>query len=429
MENSYITHQLGNIAQYVDIIDRQSSEIKNSLCVLLGYIKAFSDFDTGHGYDNHLEEIKLMIIQLNIKGSVRQRPGGLLELRTRAFGSIYGRSKEEIELKLTQRLKQVQDSNQQLPRAKRPPTLSEFFTEIYLPHKRQSVSEEHIHELNRYMDLLKQNGLDIALNKITTLQIEKCLNTIEKTRTRQIVRGVINNILKYAKQLSVIKHNPCDDVSKTKHITKKGRALSFADQKEFFITLFYTTELRLDKKLYYTFVYLTGTRRNEAMSIKNTDIDYNNNILHIPGTKTETSDRDIPLIPLVKTLLMCIQPNDRGKFFTFDKADATRDIKLVTAKYHLHELRHTFGTIAMCVKKSDPKTVALYMGHADPHVTLNTYTHPEQLDRQLFYDGSLSDEQKSQIMQERYSEILDIISEFLDGIPKFYPQNNQLQKC
>ena len=423
METDFIVHQLGSMAQAVDILDKQSSEIKNCICILLGYIKAEQDTNPGNGYDNQIKELKLMIIDLNIKGSIRLRQNGLIELRTRAFGSIYGRTKSEIEQKLTQKLKEIQDSNKQLPRSRRVPKLSDFFTEIYLPFKQQNIEERSVQELKRYCDILIQIGFDITLNKISTLQIEKFLYTIEKSRTRQVMRGVINNILNYAKQLSVIKSNPCDNVSKIKHVTNKGRALSFSDQLEFFSKLYTAQNIRLTEKLYYTFVYLTGTRRNEAISVRYSDIDFVNNILHIPGTKTKTSDRDIPLFPLVKRILERIQPNKQDRFFTFDKADATRKIKKATADYHLHELRHTFGTIAICVQKLDPNTVALYMGHADPYMTLNTYTHPEQLDKALFYDGSLTDEQKLSVLKNKYNAILSLISDFLDTVPKFVPTN------
>ena len=77
----------------------------------------------------------------------------------------------------------------------------------------------------------------------------------------------------------------------------------------------------------------------------------------------------------------------------------------------------------MCVQKLDPKTVALYMGHSDPTTTLKIYTHPEQLDRALFFNGSLSDEEKTAKLRQEYNEILDIIDEFLNSIPKTYPKN------
>ena len=100
MENDYLKYQLGAVAQAVSNIDKYSAEIKNSICVILGYLKANDDFTAptfGNGYDNLVEELKLLIINLNIKGSIRERANGLIELRTQAFGSIYGRSKSEIE--------------------------------------------------------------------------------------------------------------------------------------------------------------------------------------------------------------------------------------------------------------------------------------------------------------------------------------------
>lgn len=426
MENDYLKYQLGAVAQAVSNIDKYSAEIKNSICVILGYLKANDDFTAptfGNGYDSLVEELKLLIINLNIKGSIRERANGLIELRTQAFGSIYGRSKSEIEQKLNQKIKEA--NTKKLPPASKrnaAPTLAKFYENVYLPYKQQTVSENSLRGIRLYYSAFVQNGFDIPLNKITTIQIETFLLGIDKTRTRQIMRGFINNLLTYAKKLEVIKNNPCDNVSQMQHERKNGRAISFQDQTDFFRTLYAADNIPLLKKLYYTFIYLTGTRRNEALSVCRTDIDFENNVLHIPGTKTKKSDRDIPLFPLVRTILLKIELEQRDCIFNLDKSNATHDIKKVTS-YHLHELRHTFGTIAICVQKLDPKTVALYMGHADPYMTLNTYTHPEQLDKALFFDGSVSDEQKLAIMRAKYAEILQIISAFLDSVPNSYPKN------
>lgn len=70
MENDYLKYQLGAVAQAVSNIDKYSAGIKNSICVILGYLKANDDFTAptfGNGYDNLVEELKLLIINLNIK--------------------------------------------------------------------------------------------------------------------------------------------------------------------------------------------------------------------------------------------------------------------------------------------------------------------------------------------------------------------------
>ncbi len=85
----------------------------------------------------------------------------------------------------------------------------------------------------------------------------------------------------------------------------------------------------------------------------------------------------------------------------------------ISGGYHLHELRHTFGTIAVCVQKLDPKTVSLYLGHSTVGMTLTTYTHPEQLDKALFYDGKLSEEEKLAQLKAEYQAILTLIDGYL----------------
>ena len=256
----------------------------------------------------------------------------------------------------------------------------------------------------------------------TAAEIENFIYSIESTRKRQLVRGVFNNIFSYAKRLGKIKTNPCDNVEQMKHEQIKGRALSFKDQCAFFNTLF-SENCKADKmeKLYLTFVYLTGTRRSEALSLKWDDVDFENNTLHINGTKTKGSNRTIPLFPLVREMLLKI-PQTSEKVFPITPDVAHNVIKKATKEYHLHELRHTFGTIAICVQKLDPKTVSLYMGHSTIGMTLSTYTHPEQLDKSLFYDGSLSEEEKLSRLKEQYQYILEQISQYLSGFTKDLPK-------
>ncbi len=82
-------------------------------------------------------------------------------------------------------------------------------------------------------------------------------------------------------------------------------------------------------------------------------------------------------------------------------------------RYKLHDLRHTFGTIQICVNKVDIKTVSLWMGHSNIETTLRTYTHPEQLDKGIFYRGDLSENEKTANYKRTYDEILNLIEQFI----------------
>lgn len=370
----------------------------------------------GNGFGNQqstlLEVIKDMIVELKIKGSVRERANGLIELRTHALGSIYGRTKTEIATKLTQKLKEAKQKKETFNKKNKTPLLSEFFSTDYLPYKKTELSPSTIKAYVQYMKRIETESFDKPLNSYTTADIEKYLLAIPQTRTRQVLRGVFNNILTYAKRMGKIKSNPCDNVAQVKHTKKAGRALSFDAQNDLFDNLYSNNSIDLARKAFITFTYLTGTRRNEALSITVKDVDFENKVLHIPGTKTKGSNRFMPLTPLVEKLLQKITPDANGRYFPFAQHTSYDLMEKISDEYHLHELRHTFGTIAICVRKVDPKTVSLWLGHSTVSMTLTTYTHPEQLNQGLFYDGSKTEEEKIAIMQEQYESILGKINRF-----------------
>lgn len=363
-----------------------------------------------------MEEIQAMIIELKINGSLREHRDGLYKFTT-SNGKIivYGRTKEAIQEKL---LKKIEKNNQNKenetqPKKKNVLLLSEFYQSEYLPYKKKTLAASSIDGIDTHFRFIIKSGINKPLNKYTAAEIEKFLYSIPQTRKRQIVRGVFNNIFSYAKRLGKIKQNPCDNVEQMKHEQVKGRAMSFKDQCAFFNTIF-SEECKAseNEKLYLTFVYLTGTRRQEALNLTVDDVDFENNVLHIPGTKTKGSNRQIPLFPIVRKLLEKITPVD-GKYFGLSTSFLSHSMSKISGGYHLHELRHTFGTIAVCVQKLDPKTVSLYLGHSTVGMTLTTYTHPEQLDKALFYDGKLSEEEKLAQLKAEYQAILTLIDGYL----------------
>lgn len=365
-----------------------------------------------------------MLLQLKIKGSPRIRKNGLIEFRSSLFGSVYGHTKEELERNILEKLKQQKSGN----KPKNAILFSEFFNDTYLPYKRETIKESSIGGVLSNFKFIVKSDFDKPLNRYTAEGIEKFLLSIPQTRKRKKIRGLFNNVFKYAKQLGKIKNNPCDNVTQVKHVSVKGRALSFLQQEIFFDNIFRSEKIKLVQKLYLVYVYLTGSRRAEALNALASDFDLQCNALHIPGTKTDGSDRLIPLFPLVKKLYNCMQQVrniESGTFFGLKVSQVDKIMKHGGFKndYHLHDLRHTFGTIEVCVQKLDPKTVSLHMGHTDISMTLSTYTHPEQLDKALFFDGSTPDEEKILIMKQKYQAILSKISAFLNEHTQIVPKN------
>ena len=80
-----------------------------------------------------------MLIQLKITASVRTRKDGLMEVRSNSFGSVYGRTTQELQEKLTKKLreskKRTKQSQPMRKKSKRP-TLANFTIRIIFRQKR-----------------------------------------------------------------------------------------------------------------------------------------------------------------------------------------------------------------------------------------------------------------------------------------------------
>ncbi|MCH5316306.1 MAG: site-specific integrase [Eubacterium sp.] len=457
MDDIHLTHELHIIAQAVksseqslyrlDLLEREITEIKyllhsinitirNSICTLLGGIaasKLFNDTTTSYyeyeyqsptlqlsqqfvGYGNQntiTEEIKAMIVELHIKGSVRERANGLIELRTQALGSIYGRSREEIEFKLNQKLKEAKSKKKDSVNKNKAPLMSEFFHTEYLPYKKnQGRSEASLLSYNSLFSYITRAGFDKPITTYKAKEIEDFLYSIPHSRTRQMLQGFLNNVFKRAIALGVLKVNPCSAIEKMQHTQEQGTAFSFEEQREFFDNLTRSDSLTYMEKCYFFFVYLTGTRKKEALSVTAEDVDFKNKVLSIRGTKTEGSNRQIPLTPTVEKMLLSLQTK-KGAYFPINEHRVEKLYNKVRNRHKLHDLRHTYGTIQICVEKVDVKTVSLVMGHSTVNTTLAIYTHPEQLDKGIFLRGDLTADEKLAMYRSNYREISCQIEQFI----------------
>lgn len=449
--NQFIKNCLTDIAMNSQAISAASQGINTAVIAILGYsagqqdsqefrnvfnaAKSLNYSPVGNEVQNIVSAnpligvIKEMIIELKLKGSVRERENGLIEFRSQQLGSIYGRNENEIKEKLLRKIRALK-SHVKKPLSqnkKRLPLLSEFYEQRYLPYKQgQKRAANTLKGIEYNYKYIIEQGFDKPLNEYTAKEIKDFLFAIEKTRKRQIVQGMLNNLFNYAVSESLLTVNPCTAIEKMEHDTNVGTSFSFAEQARYFKRLFTDEKISYGQKCYYIFTYLTGSRRNEALDVLCSDADLEEKILKINGTKTDGSLRQIPLIPFVEKLLSTLTPNKKGLCFPFTErlADSkfSELMKELKMKHKLHDLRHTFGTIQICCNKIDVKTVSLWMGHSNIETTLKYYTHPEQLDKATFLRGDLAEDEKTAIYKSKYAEILQLIDDFLtahtQNIPK-----------
>ena len=145
-----------------------------------------------------------------------------------------------------------------------------------------------------------------------------------------------------------------------------------------------------------------GLRIGEICALSWKDIDFSAKVLHVRHTlsrsadgsatlaletpKTKASVRDIPLSPVLLSVLHSMKGRSKSEYVVSSKNSyiSTRTLEyrfkrlfsqLELPEINFHGLRHTFAT--RCVELGvDIKSLSQILGHANVAVTLNTYVHP-----------------------------------------------------
>lgn len=208
----------------------------------------------------------------------------------------------------------------------------------------------------------------LPLNVISPFDIQSALLSVKSSRMRVETFDIYHGSLSMAYKVGLIQRDITAALIKPKHSRKLGSALSRSELTDFLKAL---QNKRL--KNYYVFCLLTGCRRSEALSVRWNDIDFSKNQIHIRGTKTETSDRFIPIFPELKNLLDNIPRKDEKVFHHYPNR-VTRDFKKYCPNHKLHDLRHTFAT--RCLECGiNIKVVQKWLGHSRLDTTASIYTH------------------------------------------------------
>jgi integrase len=112
-------------------------------------------------------------------------------------------------------------------------------------------------------------------------------------------------------------------------------------------------------------------------------LDFENNLIHVPGTKSESSDRTIPMTQPARELFLRMRRERAGedrdtKVFLVREcakslARACSTVGVPRMKHHT--LRHYFATVAVR-SRVDMPSVAAMLGHQDGGVlVMKTYAH------------------------------------------------------
>ena len=394
MENQFVIHQLKTIAAATSEIEQQNNQVKNTLCLLLGYIQADEEFttplegglftqttyketDMSEILEFTQQEISKMPKEFrkifktnNIRAHVRKRVRGnsiSFEIRYRRKGLNISANAPTLEAAKTKFIQKLQEAQNKpaMPAAPNVPTTFDKFAMYYFEtfRKRKVQPNTYKKDLIRLRVQLIPYFGSTPMKEITPQYCQMLIDSIieeGKHKTATEVFSLLNQTFKMAIRHGLIQHNPVDIIYHEKHESKHGKALSIEEEKYLL-----QTAAEPFRTLFAIGLY-TGIRPNEYATVQIVgDMVYARNSKR-KGGKEET--KRIPITPMLRPY---ITPNT---VIPKKNPDQLRDAfnAIFNGSHKLYDLRTTFYTrCKMCNVAEAARDE--FVGHSSG-ILGNTYT-------------------------------------------------------
>lgn len=240
---------------------------------------------------------------------------------------------------------------------------------------------------------------DMALEDIQPVDVKRLLDSLAiqkySAKTVKMQKVVIGLIYKYAIVNGYTNSNPAEYVPLPRHLAVTERT----PPTENTISII-KQNVSAPFGLFPLFLLYTGCRRGEALGVQWSDIDFENNTIHIQRNiifqnnqaviknhlKTKSGMRTIPLLSPLRAALqerrkksVYIFSNDDGTLLSETQFNHRMHAykKATGAEFTPHQLRHEYATI-LYEAGVDEGAAQKIMGHADIRTTQNIYTHIRQ---------------------------------------------------
>ncbi len=123
-------------------------------------------------------------------------------------------------------------------------------------------------------------------------------------------------------------------------------------------------------RLLVIFLVNTGLRRQEAIKLTASDVDFEKRLVALSHTKSKR----VRIIPMNETAYQALREVGAGMFSVIDMEIASRTFGKYVKRakmtgFHLHSLRHTFAT-NLIARGVDIYTVSRLLGHSDIRTTM-----------------------------------------------------------
>ena len=226
---------------------------------------------------------------------------------------------------------------------------------------------------------------DITAIDIKNYQLKRKLETMQKNAGKRESEinfdwvnkeiNILSNLFNFCIEHTYIDKNPASRIKKLNTLSRL-KTLSDSDIQKLICSA--TNKLTRDL---ITFLIYTGCRKGEALNLKWDDVDMQNNVIAVKGTKTKY-DRYIPISKPLKSILGGIEKiqdclyvfNINGaKIGNFRKSFTTACRNAGLKDLRIHDLRHVFAS-KMVMHGTSLYITGELLGHRTTQMT-KRYSH------------------------------------------------------
>ncbi len=246
--------------------------------------------------------------------------------------------------------------------------------------KNKELVYKHITFYNKNISEILQSDIKAyqLQRKLEVISSEKNIGKREQDinfRWINIEITTLHHFFNFCIEKGYIDKNPCAGIKKLNELSRL-KTLSDSDIEK--LTLGATNKLTRDL---ITFLIYTGCRKGEALNLKWDDVDMQNDVIAIKGTKTKY-DRYIPISKPLKELLSRIEKvqdvlyvfNRNGaKLTDFKRSFHTACKNAGLKDMHIHDLRHVFAS-KMVMNGTSLFITGELLGHRTTQMT-KRYSH------------------------------------------------------
>lgn len=315
------------------------------------------------------------------------------------YSKYFRRKGFETKAKARAALVQAQEEFDNTETIKKEKTVKEV-AELWLKEYADTVQESTY--IKTYRNI--KNHIYPALghqkvSSLTPLQMQEQVNAWSKKLIYgRKLKGLMNNICKYAIRYGYATTNPMDSV--TTLVKKQSEETTdFYTKEELQTFLSYVDETEdIEKRAFFRLLAFTGCRKGELLALQWSDwtdstLDINKGITRgfageeIGKTKTASSNRLVSLDPKTVEILQDFRKERPDDLFIFEGADGKPMPTSLPRKWILqvlkdkdlrpikiHGFRHTHASL--CFEAGMTlKQVQYRLGHSDLKTTMNIYTH------------------------------------------------------